>query len=226
MKFDKRRELVLIHQKEIERANTEKQKRLEEKEKERQLIKENQRKEKLMEQEKQKLEYEKRLTQSKEKVESIMENIRQGIEYKHLMNIKRFNEIMEQRESKLKQRQEQNKKKSEEIQNKLEQNRILKEKRNEQILLKQKMFEENAIKNEKIKIQKIMEKSRSQHTLYLENKKRRITSLKHLEKKYQKINQAIEEKQDKFNQDKIKKNYDMTLKQEEEYIKQYKKKQA
>ena len=38
------------------------------------------------------------------------------------MNIKRFNEIMEQRESKLKQRQEQNKKKSEEIQNKLEQN--------------------------------------------------------------------------------------------------------
>ena len=61
-----------------------------------------------MEQEKQKLEYEKRLTQSKEKVESIMENIRQGIEYKHLMNIKRFNEIMEQRESKLKQRQEQN----------------------------------------------------------------------------------------------------------------------
>ena len=105
-----------------------------------------------MEQQKQKQEYERRVTQSKEKVEKTMENIRQGIEYKHLMNVKRFNEIMEQRESKLKQRQEKNKKKNEEIHNKLEQNRILKEKRNEQILLKQKIFEENAMKVEKIKI--------------------------------------------------------------------------
>ena len=71
-----------------------------------------------------------------------------------------------------------------------------------------------------------MEKSRSQHTLYLKNKNRRILNLKHLEEKYQKINQIIEEKQDKFNQDKIKKNYDLCVKQEDEYIKQYKKKQA
>ena len=71
-----------------------------------------------------------------------------------------------------------------------------------------------------------MEKSRSQHTLYLKNKNRRILNLKHLEEKYQKINQIIEEKQDKFNQDKIKKNYDLSVKQEDEYIKQYKKKQA
>ena len=85
-----------------------------------------------MEQRKQQQEYEKRITESKEKVEKTMENIRQGIEHKHLMNVKRFNEIMEQRESKLKQRQEQNKKKNEEIQNKLEQNRILLEKRNEE----------------------------------------------------------------------------------------------
>ena len=71
-----------------------------------------------------------------------------------------------------------------------------------------------------------MEKSKSQHTLYLENKKRRYLGIKYLEEKYQKINKEIEEKQEKFNKDKIKKMYDLSLKQEEDYLKQYKKKQA
>ena len=132
---------------------------------------------------------------------------------------------MEERENKLKKRQEQNKKKSEEIHQKIEENRKKLEKRNEQILLKQKIFEENAIKNGKIKIQKIMEKSRSQYSLYLENKKRRYLGIKQLEEKYEKINKESEEKQEKFNKDKIKKLHDLSVKQEEEYLKQYKKKQ-
>jgi hypothetical protein len=142
------------------------------------------------------------------------------------MTLKRFNEIMEERENKVKERQEKNKKKSEEIHNKIIQNKLILEKRNEEILKKQKIFEENAIKNERIKFLKIMEKSKSQHTLYLENKKRRTLGIKHMEEKYEKINKDMEEKQEKLNNDKMKKLYDLSIKQEDEYLKQYKKKQA
>ena len=226
MKFEKRREAALNHQREIQLENEEKQKLSEIKEKERQQMKEYKRKEKIMEQLKQKEEYEKRLVHNKQNVEEVLENIRQSIENKHITTMKRFNEIMEERESKLKMKQDMNKKKNEEVHLKLEQNRLLQEKRNEEILQKQKLFEENAIKFGKLKIQKIMEKSRSQHNLYLENKKRRNLSIKQQEEKYYKISKEFEEKQEKVNNEKIKKLYALSVKQEEDFLKQYKKKQS
>ena len=141
------------------------------------------------------------------------------------MTLERFNKIMEERENKVKERQELSKKKSEKIHNKIEQDRLLKEKRNEEILKKQKTLEENAIKNEQKKIQKIMEKSRSQHTLYLQNKQRRDLGIKQMEEKNEKINKEFEEKQEKFNKDKIKKLYELSVKQEEDFLKQYMKRQ-
>ena len=226
MKFEKRREAALNHQREIQLENEEKQKLSEIKEKERQQMKEYKKKEKIMEQLKQKEEYEKRLVHNKQNVEEVLENIRQSIENKHITTMKRFNEIMEERENKLKMKQDMNKKKNEEVHLKLEQNRLLQEKRNEEILQKQKLFEENAIKFGKLKIQKIMEKSRSQHNLYLENKKRRNLSIKQQEEKYYKINKEFEEKQEKVNNEKIKKLYALSVKQEEDFLKQYKKKQS
>ena len=86
------------HLKEIEIENMEKQKKMEQKEKERRELQEEQRKKKIIEQEKKKEEYEKRLFQSKQTVEENLEKIRQSIEFKHLMTLRRFNNIMEERE--------------------------------------------------------------------------------------------------------------------------------
>ena len=70
-----------------------------------------------------------------------------------------------------------------------------------------------------------MKQSLSQHTLYLENKKRRILGFKLMEEKHEKMNKEMDEKQEKINLDKAKKLFDLSRQQENEYIKQYKKKQ-
>ena len=225
IKLKKRKEAILNHQRELEFQNSQRLKLLEQKEKERLLLKESKRKGRLIEQQKQKEENIKRLIHNKQTFEDIMKKVRQNIELKHLLSNRRFNELKEERENKLKKQRSLSKKKTEEIKNKLEQRRILIEKRNEEILQKQKIFEEKAIKNGRIKLQKIIEKSKSQKSLYYENKKRRIQDIKHLEEKYQKINKEFEEKQEKYNQDKIKKLFELSLKQEEDFIKQFKKKQ-
>ena len=49
--------------------------------------------------------------------------------------------------------------------------------------------------------------------------------MKKMEEKHEKMNKEMEEKQEKLDKEKINKIYDTSLKQEEEYIKQYQKKQ-
>ena len=49
--------------------------------------------------------------------------------------------------------------------------------------------------------------------------------MKKMEEKFEKLIKEMEEKQEKLDKDKLKKLYDISLKQEEEYIKQYQKKQ-
>ena len=68
-----------------------------------------------------------------------------------------------------------------------------------------------------------MEKSKSQNILFLQNKQRRYLGMKQMEEKNEKINKEFEEKQEKFNKDKIKKLYELSVKQEEDFLKQYKK---
>ena len=225
MKFKKRREAILNHQRDLEFQNSQRLKIIEQKEKERLLLKETKRKGKLIEQQKLKEESIKRLCQNKQTFEDIMKKVRENIELKHLMTNRRFNELMEERENKVKKQRSLSKKKTEEIHNKLEQKRLLIEKRNQEILKKQRIFEEKAIKNSRIKLMKIMEKSKSQKSLYFENKKRRILDIKHLEEKYKKINKEFEEKQEKYNKEKIKKLFELSVKQEEDFLKQFKKKQ-
>ena len=225
IKLEKRRESVLKHLKEIENENLERQKRMEIKEKERREYQETQRKKKIIEQEKKKEEYDKRLYQSKQAIEENLEKIRQSIELKHIMTLRRFNNIMEERENNLRKQQEKNKKKYEEIQNHLEKMKQEREKRNEETLRRQKKLEIKAIKNEKLRIDKIMEKSRSQQTLYMQTKIRRNQGIKKMEEKFEKMNKEMEEKQEKLDKEKIKRLFDISVKQEEEYIKQYQKKQ-
>ena len=214
------------HLKEIEIENMEKQKKMEQKEKERRELQEEQRKKKIIEQEKKKEEYEKRLFQSKQTVEENLEKIRQSIEFKHLMTLRRFNNIMEERENNLKKQQEKNKKKYEEIQNQIEKMNKQREKKNQETLRRQKKLELKAIKNEKLRMDKIMEKSKSQQTLYMQTKNRRTLGIKKMEEKFEKMNKEMEEKQEKLDKEKLKKLYDTSIKQEDEFIKQYQKKQS
>ena len=99
------------------------------------------------------------------------------------------------------------------------------EKKNQETLKRQKQFEIRAIQNEKMRVEKIMEKSRSQQTLYILSKNRRNLDMKKMEEKHEKMNKEMEEKQEKLDKEKINKIYDTSLRQEEEYIKQYQKKQ-
>jgi len=97
------------------------------------------------------------------------------------------------------------------------------EKKNQETLKRQKQFEIRAIQNEKMRVEKIMEKSRSQQTLYILSKNRRNLDMKKMEEKHEKMNKEMEEKQEKLDKEKINKIYDTSLRQEEEYIKQYQK---
>ena len=226
LKVEKRREAALSHLKEIEIENIEKQKKMELKEKERKDYQETQKKKKKLEQEKKKEEYAKRLQQSKLTIEENLEKIRQNIELKQLMTLRRFNNIMEERVINLKKQQEKNRKKYEEIHNQLKKMKKLQEKKNEETLKRQKRLELKALKNEQLRNDKIIEKSKSQNTLYLQTRNRRNVCMKKLEEKFDKLNKDMEEKQIKLDKEKIKKLYDVSLKQEEEFIKQYQKKQA
>ena len=69
-------------------------------------------------------------------------------------------------------------------------------------------------------------RSRSQNSLYLENKERRQFGFKKMAEKYEKINKDMEEKQVKLDKEKKEKMHDLSLKQESDYIKQYQKKQS
>ena len=169
---------------------------------------------------------EKRLFQSKQTVEENLEKIRQSIEFKHLMTLRRFNNIMEERENNLKKQQEKNKKKYEEIQSQIEKMNKQREKKNQETLRRQKKLELKAIKNEKLRMDKIMEKSKSQQTLYMQTKNRRTLGIKKMEEKFEKMNKEMEEKQEKLDKEKLKKLYDTSIKQEEDFIKQYQKKQS
>ena len=225
LKVEKRREAALSHLKEIEIENIEKQKKMELKEKERKDFQENQKKKKKLEQEKKKEEYAKRLQQSKLTIEENLEKIRQNIELKQLMTLRRFNNIMEERVINLKKQQEKNRKKYEEIHNQLKKMKKLQEKKNEETLKRQRRIELKALKNEQLRNDKIIEKSKSQNTLYLQTRNRRNFCMKKLEEKFDKLNKDMEEKQIKLDKERIKKLYDVSLKQEEEFIKQYQKKQ-
>lgn len=141
------------------------------------------------------------------------------------MTLRRFNSIMEERENNLKKKQEMNKKKYEEIQNQIEKMKLEREKKNEETLRRQKKLELKAIKNEKLRIEKIMEKSKSQQTLYMQTKNRRNLGIKKMEEKFEKMNKEMEEKQEKLDKERFMKLNSIALKQEEEYIKQYQKRQ-
>ena len=179
----------------------------------------------MIEQERKKEEYAKRLQQSKLTIEENLEKIRQNIELKQLMTLRRFNNIMEERVNNLKKQQEKNRKKYEEIHIQLKKMKKIREKKNEETLKRQKRLELKAIKHEQLRIDKIMEKSKSQHTLYMQTRNRRDLDKKKMEEKFEKLNKDMEEKQVKLDKDKLKKLYDISLKQEEEFIKQYQKKQ-
>jgi hypothetical protein len=100
------------------------------------------------------------------------------------------------------------------------------EKKNQETLRRQKKLELKAIKNEKLRMDKIMEKSKSQQTLYMQTKNRRTLGIKKMEEKFEKMNKEMEEKQEKLDKEKLKKLYDTSIKQEDEFIKQYQKKQS
>jgi hypothetical protein len=100
------------------------------------------------------------------------------------------------------------------------------EKKNQETLRRQKKLELKAIKNEKLRMDKIMEKSKSQQTLYMQTKNRRTLGIKKMEEKFEKMNKEMEEKQEKLDKEKLKKLYDTSIKQEEDFIKQYQKKQS
>ena len=70
------------------------------------------------------------------------------------MTIKRYNDIMEDRENKLKLQQEANKKKYEKIHSIIELNKKNLEKKNQETLKKHKIYEQNAINCEKKKNRK------------------------------------------------------------------------
>ena len=126
----------------------------------------------------------------------------------------------------MRKQKEKNKKKYEEIQNQIEKMNKQREKKNQETLRRQKKLELKAIKNEKLRMDKIMEKSKSQQTLYMQTKNRRTLGIKKMEEKFEKMNKEMEEKQEKLDKEKLKKLYDTSIKQEDEFIKQYQKKQS
>ena len=170
-------------------------------------------------------EYEKRLQQSKIRIKENRQKIIASIEKKAQYTKALYNKLMNDRNLQQKEQKKKNKIKFEKMQERL----VIEKQNREQINLKSQIrqvrYEEGA-KTMKSKREKIIQKrAKSQTVLFEENQRRKDLIRDELIEKYNLLEKEMKEKEEKREKERKEKLYLISMKQEDDYLKQYEKKQ-
>ena len=182
-------------------------------------------KEKEEQQKKKSDDYEERLEQTKIKRKEARQKIINDIEKKQKYALEAFNKLMEKREKKLKIQKLKNKEKFEKMQQRLIIEKKRKEKENEKSIKRQESCKKEAEKQKNILFTKVKKRAISQNDLFQDNQRRKEKIKEELLEKYNKIEKDMEEKQKKIEKDREEKEKNTSIKQADEYLKQFKKEQ-
>ena len=170
-------------------------------------------------------EYEKRLKQSKERIRANRQKIIDGIEKKRQYTQMLYNKLMGEREAKIKKQKSLNLKKRQKMKITLKK---VKEER-EEINLKSQIRQEKYIESAKLmkleREKEIQKRSQSQSELFAINQKNKDIMKERLVEKYNQLEKEMKEKEQKREKEKQEKLYNISMKQEDDYLKQYEKKQ-
>ena len=170
-------------------------------------------------------EYEKRLQQSRERVRENRQKIIDGIEKKRQYTQQLYNKLMEEREAKIRKQKSLNLQKMQHMKEVLK----IKKQEREKMLLKSTQRQEKYVssaKEQKLhKEKEIKQRSQSQSELFAQNQEKKDQMREALIEKYNQLEKEMKEKEEKREKERKKKLYDISMKQEDDYLKLYEKKQ-
>ena len=170
-------------------------------------------------------EYEKRLQLSKQRVKENRQKIIESIEKKRAYTQYLYNKLMEDREQKIIEQKNINLKKRIRMKEKLIEEKELREKINLKSQIRQEKCQEAANTMKLELTNKIKKRAQSQSILFAENQERKDKMREELQEKYTKLEKEMKEKEQKLEKEKEEKLYNIAMKQEDDYLKQYEKMQ-
>lgn len=170
-------------------------------------------------------EYEERLKKSRIRVRENRERIIQSIEKKQKYTQLVFNKLLEARAEKLKEQKEKNDEKYKKMKERLKIANFEREKINHKSKERQERYEESAEARKLMRTNSVKERAQNQMHLFEMNQERKGKMREELVEKYLKIEKDMKEKEEKMEKGKQRKLYNLSVKQEDDYLKQYEKEQ-
>ena len=171
----------------------------------------------------QRKENEKRLSQTRENRERNIERIKKNIDEKERLTIQRLNGLMTQKNKTFQEQKEKEKRRIQFIKESLRKSQANINERNKKILEHQEHIDVLVAQLEKNKKKKFLQRAKSQNELYIRSIEKRQNNDRLMLERFDQINQKMENKEKKISKEKKNKIQDLTLRQEDEFIKQYEK---
>ena len=148
-----------------------------------------------------------------------------GIEKKRQYTQQLYNKLMEEREEKIRKQKSLNLKKMQHMKEVLK----IKKQEREKMLLKSTQRQEKYVSSAKVqklhKEKEIKQRSQSQSELFAQNQEKKEQMREALIEKYNQLEKEMKQKEEKMEKERKKKLYDISMKQEDDYLKLYEKKQ-
>ena len=217
--YEKSKEKILDKLKEITKRNKEKEEKMKRKEKEFEELLKKERENRIILYKQKELENIEKLNKSKLKKERNWEQLKQYLDLKYERTQKRLTGLSSEKQRNLEEQKLRYEKRLRSVEDVLKKSNDETQKRNDRILKHQLHVNINAEKMGKQKNEQILERVKSQNNLFLSSVRNRENKFKKLQEKYDGINKRFEDKNKKLTLDKINQMKNITLKQEDEYIK-------
>ena len=217
--YEKSKEKILDKLKEIAKRNKEKEEKMIRREKQFKELFEKERENRILLNKRKELENIEKLNKNKLRKERNWEQLKQYLDLKYERTQKRLTGLSSEKQRNLEEQKLRYEKRLRSVEDVLKKSNDETQKRNDRILKHQLHVNINAEKMGKQKNEQILERVKSQNYLFLSSVRNRENKFKKLQEKYDGINKRFEDKNKKLTLDKINQMKNITLKQEDEYIK-------
>ena len=217
--YEKSKEKILDKLKEIAKRNKEKEEKMIRREKQFEELMRKERENRILVNKQKELENIEKLNKNKIRKERNWEQLKKYLDLKNERTQKRLTGLSSEKHRSLEEQKLRYEKRLRSVEDVLKKSNDEKQKRNDRILKHQLHVNINAEKMGKQKNEQILERVKSQNYLFLSSVRNRENNFKKLQEKYDGINKRFEDKNKKLTLDKINQMKNMTLKQEDEYIK-------
>ena len=219
--YEKRKEKILNKLKEEERKNKEKEEKMKRREKEFEELLKKEREERILLGKNKELESIEKMTRNKLKKEKNLETLKKLLDLKEEKTQKRIEGLVSVKNRNLEEQKIRYEKRLKSIGDVLKKSNDEIQKRNDKILRHQLHVNINAEKMGKQKNEKILERVKSQNCLFLSTVRNREKNFKKLQERHDEIKKKFEDKNKKMVVDKINQMKNQTIKQEDDFIRNF-----